>query len=225
IEIRTKDGSYDGTDDPMEVCLNTEACFTLNKAEWNDLEEGIVDIYAFEDLALPRAEVTGFTIRTTDGGDQWEPACFALRFDGEPVYCRDDLDIKIGTDDEDEVAEWSEGLGNQCTTCSTAPLTHGPILGAVTDTTANIWYRTDATRSATLRVADSADALNAADPIDFAYPSASTDFTETVTVSGLSAGQTAYYDIEVEGVRHGPWSLQTAPTGPVRARFAFGSCS
>lgn len=225
VEIRTKDGSYDGTDDPMEVCLNADTCFTLNKAEWDDLEEGIVDIYAFEDLALPRSEITGFTIRTTDGGDQWEPACFALRFDGEPVYCRDDLDIKIGTDVDEEVAEWSEGLGNQCTTCSTGPLTHGPILGAVTDTTANIWYRTDATRPAKLRVAASADALNAAEPIDYGYPAASTDFAETVTISGLSAGQTAYYDIEVEGVRHGPWSLQTAPAGPVRARFAFGSCS
>ncbi|MFT4977750.1 MAG: alkaline phosphatase D, partial [Myxococcota bacterium] len=225
IEIRTKDGSFDGTDDPMEVCLSEDICFSLDKAEWNDLEEGVVDIYAFEGLALPRSEVTGFTIRTTDGGDQWEPACFALRFDGEPVYCQDDLDIKIGTDDDDEVAEWSEPLANHCGTCSLSPLTHGPILGAVTTTTANIWYRTDATRPAKLRVAASVDALNTAEPIDYGYPTARDDFAETVTVSGLSAGQTAYYDIEVEGIRHGPWSLQTAPEGPVRTRFAFGSCS
>ncbi len=229
IEIRTKDGSYDGTDDPMYVCLSDDRCFSLNKAEWNDLEEGVVDIYAFEDLALARSAVEGFTIKTTEGDDQWEPACFSLRFDGEPVYCQDDLDLKIGNEVAGEVPEWTEpdALASHCTTCSLSPLTHGPILGAVTDTTANIWYRTDATRAVRLRVATSADALNTAAPVHYGYPAASTDFTQTVTVQGLSAGQTVYYDLEIEGVRHGPWSLQTAPApdGPVRTRMAFGSCS
>ena len=229
VEIRTGTGSYDGTDDVMEVCLSESACFTLAKDQWNDLEEGVVDIYAFEGLELPRSEVTGFTIRTQDGGDQWEPACFALRFDGEPVYCRDDLSLKIGDEEDEEVADWTdpEPLTNHCTTCSLSPLTHGPFVGAVTVATANIWYRTDATRSAKLRVSQTADGLNSSDPIDYAWPTASGDFTETVTVSGLGAGETLFYDLEVEGERHGPWTLQTAPTsaGPTRTRFAFGSCS
>ena len=227
IEIGTKDGSYDGTDDPMSVCLRSDTCFSLNKANWNDLEEGVVDILAVEALALARSDIEGFTIQTSAGGDQWEPACFSLRFDGEPVYCRDDLDLKIGSETADEVPSWTEpeALANHCRTCSTALLTHGPILGAVTEQTATIWYRTDATRQVLLRVAQSSDDLNTAAPVHYGYPAAVDDFTEEVRIEGLSAGQTFYYDLEIEGERLGPWALQTAPSGPTRMRFAFGSCS
>ena len=46
-------------------------------------------------------------------------------------------------------------------------------------------------------------------------------------IQGLSASTTYHYDVEVNGVRHGPWSFQT-PRGtdvPGHTRLAFGSCA
>jgi alkaline phosphatase D len=75
-----------------------------------------------------------------------------------------------------------------------------------------------------LRVADDADDLGTVTPIHTSWPSAETDFTDTVTIHGLTAGRTYAYNLTIEGVVYGPWDIRTpSPDSPVR--LAFGSCT
>ena len=228
VTVRTGSGATDGTDDGAEACLSETDCFSFNKPDWDDLEPGMVDTQVAEGVGRSRADFDRFTVRTRAGGNRWVPTCFSVRLDGEPVYCSEPTDLHIGTDG-DELPEWTDpaGLTAQCTTCFDQPLTHGPVVGATTSESATIWLRTDATRQVKLRVARSTDALLEADPVAYRYPSAATDFTEHIEVFGLSPGTTWHYDLELQGVRYGPWSLTTPPpdTGPTRLRLAFGSCA
>ena len=79
----------------------------------------------------------------------------------------------------DELTEWTDpdGLVSACTTCFDAPLTHGPMIGAVGSDHARIWLRTDATRQVTLRVTPTAAELTEAAPVAIRYPAAAQDFT------------------------------------------------
>jgi alkaline phosphatase D len=227
ITTRTGDDTYNGTDDGIDVCLSADRCFSVNKPSWDDLERGELDVAVFEDPGLDRAEVTGFAVEG-GGTNQWRPTCFSMRLDGEPVYCRDGLELAIGNEG-DELESWTEPdpLAAHCTTCFDAPLTHGPYVGAVGPDRARIWLRTDATRQVTLRVASSRGGLDTADPVAFRYPSADADFTEVIDVFGLSADTVHHYDLEVAGERFGPWTFTTAPPlgAASRWRLAFGSCS
>jgi alkaline phosphatase D len=225
ITIRTADSTFAGTDDPVQICFDGGSCVGADVTDWNDREPGNFDVlHASVDFA--RAEVTGFTVRTTDGGDQWRPAAFEVSFDGEPVYCRDALDVAIG-DASGEVMAWTDAFELHCDTAWDGFLTHGPLLGAVDANGARIWFRTDATRRAALRVADTPSGLDDAAPVAVRYPAAARDFTEVVHVVGLAPERTYWYDLEIDGVRSGPWSFLTsrADGAPGLLRFAFGSCS
>lgn len=227
ITVRTGDDTTNGTDEPIEACVADGVCLSLNKPAWDDLEVGVLDVAVFESLGLERSELTEFTLQG-GGADQWRPTCVSMRLDGEPVYCRDELDLPIGNE-EGELERWTdpEPLMAHCTTCFDTPLTHGPIIGAVGPEDARIWFRTDATRQVQVRVAASASALETAAPVAFRYPTAERDFTDVVTIYGLSPGTTYHYDLEVAGERHGPWTLTTAPAVGDASRWsmAFGSCS
>ncbi|MCK6526767.1 alkaline phosphatase D family protein [Myxococcota bacterium] len=228
VTVRTGGGTYDGTDDGAEVCLSDHDCFALDRPDWDDLEAGAVDGFAWEGLTLSRAALDRFTVRTLDGGDLWRPTCFAVSLDGEPFYCRDGLALEIGTEG-DEVASWTdpEGLGIACDGCWDAPLTHGPLLGPPEPGGARIWFRTDATRRVALRVAESDAGLASAPPVHVAWPGAEGDFTHAVRLEGLSPGAAWSYDLEVQGERFGPYRLVAGPEAGSAAplRFAFGSCS
>ncbi len=228
ITVRTGDGLTDGTDDGMDACLGPDRCLSLNKADWNDLETGLLDVQVLEGLGWSRADLTGFSLQTRGGANQWRPSCYEVRLDGDPIACRDGLDLRIGNEGS-ELPLWQDpdGWGQTCTTCFDSPITHGPLVGATGSDRARIWFRADATRPVRLRVADSASALASAAPVAIRYPSASADFAEQVDVLGLRPGTTWHYDLEVAGIRLGPWTFTTAPADdePTHLRLAFGSCS
>lgn len=225
IIVRVGDGTFDGTDDGTYVCLAPEVCFTLNNAEWNDMERSAIDKFGFEGVNLPRAEVSEVTLGMPDGSDRFGPTCLALRFDGEPVYCRE-FTLSLG-DAADEQLSWTdpEGLTSGCASCWPTVLTHGPMLGAVGTRDARVWWRTDGTRRSALRVARSAEALAEAAPVHVAWPDAIDDTTTTAQILGLEPDTTWFYDLEIDGARFGPWSFTTASEVPGPTRVAFGSCS
>jgi hypothetical protein len=226
VTIATHDAAYAGTDAQAEVCLG-DWCRSIDIEDWDDRERGGMDVYTWEAQGLPRADIPDFRIRTSDGQDRWAPAGFAVSLDGDGTYAHAGLDLLIGEGDADEVADWTDPLGLHDDTIWPSPLTHGPIQGAPPPDGARLWFRTDRTRRAVLRVAPTADALLDAPAVAVRYPAASQDFTEVVTLSGLGLGQTWSWDLTIDGERHGPWSLRSgdAPDTPGVRRVAFGSCS
>ncbi len=230
LTIRSGSGTYDGTDSYQELCLSGTACFSLDKPEWNDNEAGVTEVWAFEGAGLSRASLDRLTLQTDDGSDLWRPTCVAVSLDGEPFYCRDGLTVEMG-DETDETLSWTdpEGLGIHCLGCFDTPLTHGPLLGPTEPDGPRLWFRTDSSRRTVLRVAPNEGELTTAPPTHIAWPEASADFTHAVKIAGLSPASTWAWDLEIEGMRHGPWSFTTAPeagsSSPGGFRFAFGSCT
>ncbi|MBK6919391.1 MAG: alkaline phosphatase D family protein [Deltaproteobacteria bacterium] len=233
ISIRTGTDTNANTDSAMEACLGDGHCWSLDiPTTWNDRELGAWDVYAFEDLQIPREELDRFELRVAAGSgqDRWHPVAAGVAFDGEPIYCRNDMDVFLGSDGGAvEVASWvdPEGLDNHCATAWDSPLTFGPMIGAADPDGARLWYRTDATRAVRLRVAATAEALADAPVVHHGYPLASADFTQTVHVQGLQPDTQWWFDLEIEGERHGPWSFETAPRPDAagEVRVAFGSCT
>ncbi len=229
IGLRTHPGVNDGSDDPVTVCLAPGRCAPINVLDWDDREPGSHDLTHIEGLGWSRAELSAFTISTTAGADQWRPACFEVRLDGDPVYCREISGLAIG-DAAGESRSWTDPAGfggSSCETCAAATLTHGPMVGAVRHDSATVWLRTDATRRVALRVATSAGGLASAAPVALRYPVADRDFTESIDVFGLSPETSYLYELEVDGARTGPFRFTTppAPGAGTRLRVGLGSCA
>jgi len=223
---RTDTSTSSDSNDTLEFCVSADLCWSADIADWDDRAVGQIDVVTVEGISLDPALVEGLTVRTSAGGDQWRPVSFALSANGALLVTACDLEVKIGSESGEQTS-WSTGLGVGCESAWDAPLTSGPMVGAVDAGSARIWYRTDATRAVRLRVASTEAGLQDGPVVHTGYPGPDTDFTDVVTVGGLSAGTTWYFDIEVDGVRYGPWSFRTAPEPgtPARMRFAFGSCA
>ncbi|MSP56851.1 MAG: hypothetical protein EXR69_14800 [Myxococcales bacterium] len=226
ITIETATSTNADSDDPLYVCLG-DWCELINIADWDDRELGNFDVLTYEEAGLARDSVTGFQIYTTDGPDRWHPMGFAVSFDGEGVYTRSPEDLYIGDEASNEVTEWSDALGNHDDTIWPSPLTHGPMNGAPFAGGARVWLRTDRTRRVELRVAVTAADLPAAAPVATRYPGPATDFTEVIDVFGLAGAAEWAYDLTLDGVTYGPWTLVPGPAdgAPGVRRVAFGSCT
>ena len=230
ITVHTADADFASTDDPIEVCFpGIGLCAGLNVPDWNDRERNRWDVVQLPGNGASVDALDRMTIEVVSGTDRWEPEGFEVVVDGTPVFCRDDLDVFLGTEGGAEIPLWEdpEGFAMHCNTVWPAVLTHGPMVGSVSDTSARIWYRTDATRRTLLRVArDEAD-LPAAPVVDYGYPRYQDDFAETVEIQGLEPDTTYAFDLEIEGERFGPWTLHTAPPQGAAASWslAFGSCA
>lgn len=80
-----------------------------------------------------------------------------------------------------------------------AQLTHGPVVGAVTDTSARVFARTDTFGQVRIRYSPN-PSLSSARVTDGYATSADRDFTIQVPLAGLAANTIYYLDIVVDGV-------------------------
>jgi alkaline phosphatase D len=231
LAIQTGADAFAGTDaNAIEVCLTESDCFSLDIAEVDDFRTGEIDAYSFEGLNLPRSAVDRVEIRSSNGTDSWRPSCLEVHFDGEPVYCNNTLKEWFG-DGEEELTSWIDeaGLHRLCDTCYEAPLTHGPMIGALTPESAKLWVRTNATRGVGLHLTEE-DAIDATSTVvAWAYPTTETGFASTMQATGLEAGKRYAYGFTIdEQLYTDPdWHFQTPPPddSPTTLSLAFGSCA
>lgn len=96
-------------------------------------------------------------------------------------------------------------------------LTHGPMVGAVTDSSAKIWFRVKP--GATVQIEYALDPDFDADPrlSGVVTTSASDDYTGEVTVTGLAANSLYYYRILVDGEDKTPTPQPQFKTFPTDA--------
>ena len=180
-------------------------------------------------IPKPRNLFDEVTLRTTDNSsdNRWTPECIEVRLNGEPVHCQNSLPYHIGTGNEDEVDSWTEPLTNNCNTCWSSGVTHGPMVGPPTSDSVSVWLRADGTRLVGLRLGTELDLSNAP-VVDWAYPSANDDFTVVLSGMGLAPNTTYYYRVEVDGDTTQPVrEIQTAPElgTPGQLKIGLGSCS
>ena len=229
ITMVTADLDFAGTDEnSLSVCLTASDCFSLDTPDVNDNERGETNVHHYEGVGLPRASVDRVEIRSVNGVDRWEPACMAIQFDGEPMFCSALSGLQFG-EESDELQSWMapNGLALDCTSCDPSVLTHGPMIGAPEPDGGRVWARTDATRLVGLRVSETSD-LTSAPVVDWAWTSPTNDYAATLSVDNLAPDTLYWYGVEVDGVLMGAAEeLMTAPApGTATAMsFAFGSCS
>lgn len=108
-------------------------------------------------------------------------------------------------------------------------LLQGPMVGAVTPTSARLWVRVSHPCRVHVEFArrSEPDAVRMSAPVD---TSATDDYTAHLTLAELEAGTEYLYVIRIDG-GHDPYqstapaSFRTAPAGPARFAVAFGSCA
>lgn len=109
-------------------------------------------------------------------------------------------------------------------------LLHGPMPGAVTPESIQVWMRASGRFPVSLRYGTRPDLADAVDSAAVeAGPEA--DFTVRVALEGLAPDTTYYYRPYVGGEpakymeNLPPFQFRTAPEGPARFRLGFGSCA
>jgi phosphodiesterase/alkaline phosphatase D-like protein len=103
-----------------------------------------------------------------------------------------------------------------------ATLTHYPMVGAATDSTVNIWLRSDAAALAIVEYQPAGE--NWSQPLQSAAVSlaAENDFTGTVSLTNLSAGSLYDYRIRFDGaIQPGTSIFKTLPSQGTPAQFTF----
>lgn len=228
VAVRTGTGQDDGTkENQLSVCVTETGCFDLDVAGVDDFQRGAIDVYHFENVGIARGDVDRFQLRSVDGVDHWDPTAAAMQFDGEPVYCREGISVKLGNE-AGEVESWTdpEGVSLGCRSIYPSLLTHGPLLGAVSHDRAHVWARTDATRPVSLRIGRTPQASES-DSVLWRYPASGNDYTAHFEVLGLQPDQAYYYQVVVDGVPSERHAFTTAPPegAPTQLHFAFGSCA
>jgi len=233
VTIATATSENAETDDGVRICLADGECWSLDTPDVNDRERGETEVYHRTGLSIPRSALDRMTIESTSGAednDRWTPSCIDVRFDGEPVYCNDAIPVHIGTGaSRNEVRSWTDpaGLHEACTSCWGERLTHGPLLGPPTESSARLAVRTDATRRVGLRMGTTPDLTDSV-VVAWAVPRPEDDFTADLVVDGLRPDTRYYWRVDVDGVPAGSGGeVQTAPVPgtPSRLRFAYGSCT
>ena len=104
-----------------------------------------------------------------------------------------------------------------------ASIVHGPMLGALTDTSARVWIRTSVTSDFTVRVTDG--------DVERAFVGktrAEDDYTGIAELHGLSADTAYRYSVELakgQAPRIQAFRTYRAKGTPGRFRIAFGGCA
>ncbi len=234
VDVRTQDDAdgFSGTNARVWLCVTESDCVELDRPGVADLETGMLDRFHFYDLAIPRDQADHVELRieqSTDGVDDWAPACVSVAFDGEPVYCADPIPVVLG-DETGSVESWRDpdGLERRCERCGGAALAHGPMLGAIEPERARVWVRTHAKAQVGLRLSGG-PALATAPVVAWAEPAAEDDFAAVLEATGLMPDTTYYYGVEVDGVLVSEPGLRFTTAPPAgqagQYRFAWGSCA
>lgn len=112
---------------------------------------------------------------------------------------------------------------------TTHELVHGPLLGAVSPTSARVWVRTEHAALVEVRVS-STDDYEHPDARGSARSDPGSDFTAVVSIDGLAPSTNYTYQVLIDGKpvpRWTEWEFHTFPPtdsrGPVR--IAFGGCA
>lgn len=107
-----------------------------------------------------------------------------------------------------------------------ADYVHGPLLGAVTDTQAQVWVRTPSEASVRVVVEqDDGDGVHRSQTVQ---AQADRDFTAVARVEGLSPNTTYDYRLHVDGQEQpDEWTFCTFPEAGTPAAFeiGFGACA
>jgi alkaline phosphatase D len=119
---------------------------------------------------------------------------------------------------------------------STNHVTHGPMLGLVTENSVRVWARTHKAGEFTVRYGTSETPLDQTSAV--VKTNAGHDHTGSITLTGLKPGTTYHYQIYIGKVPSGPagsfLTLPSAeahreathnPKGLFNFRFQFGSCA
>ena len=116
------------------------------------------------------------------------------------------------------------GLLTSPSPASAAELTHGPVVGGVTSSSANIFIRTDLAANVVLRYGTDPNFATYLTTARFSTSSAS-DFTKIIPLTGLTADTTYYVNPVVKGVRQftGPPypTFKTFPAAESERDFNF----
>lgn len=227
--VRTGSGANDGTDsNTLSLCLNETRCFTMNVADVNDFRRGELDVYHFDGVDIPRSSVDRVELRSSNGADAWRPTCVEMQWDGEPVHCADGLTGIFGNA-TGELSRWRDpaGVHRGCRSCYPDPITHGPVVGAVSSQSARIMLRSDATRRVVLRVLDEA---RPGDPPRrlVGDPLPGDDFTLQFHVTGLAPAHAYNAEVEVDGrpsVARARFRTAPGEGSGGALRLALGSCA
>jgi alkaline phosphatase D len=233
-----------GSNDPYEVCLNDTNCFRLTKPGLDDYRAGEFDRYHIN-VNLPRSAVDRITFRPVppmSGATRTDAIridCLDMRFDGEPVYCADNLNQLVGlgnsAGEEPRYRELAP-LMNKCVSCERETglgvattgqkLVGGPQLGPPEAAKIRMKVRTDATRKVGLFLSTNAGGTDEV-PVAWAYPKPQDDFAVTLeSQSPLAPNQGYFYRVAVDNdIRTARFPVQTAKTAASKFRFAMGSCA
>lgn len=229
VVLRTSTNTNAGTDaNSLSVCLTATDCFGLDVVGVDDFEDGAVDEFVFEGVALERDAVDRVEIRSENGIDRYEPSCLVVHLDDELAYAADGLEgLYFGNEADNEMASWIDpgGLHVSVPTCHPDVLTHGPMRGWTSGNEARVWARTDGAHLLGLRVSQTADPADGA-LVAASYAKASDGFSVTLRTDQLEPGRAYTWWLEVDGVpRSEAAFLEAAPDGPAPFTLAMGSCA
>ncbi|MDP6946890.1 MAG: hypothetical protein QF464_22260, partial [Myxococcota bacterium] len=229
ITVRTASASADAaTDDDFELCLGEGLCLTLDTPGYDELEAGAVNEFLWPVDGLDASAITWVSISAGDAAtDNWRPTCISVVADGALLYCNDELgftSLGQGTGDDPGWTDLDKAT-KTCASCYPTVLSHGPLIGHTTSTSARVWLRTAYSAEVVVRYGTQAD-LADGESLAPAVPTMAEDFVTVVELTDLTPATTYFYEVTVDGtVARSGLSFTTAPAGPASFDVAFGSCA
>lgn len=216
-------------------CLRNDMCFgPLNHAGPDDYARGLTDTYRIENVELSLSEIEEITFKA-NGSDGWQPTCIEVQWNGNPLYCNDSLDSVWVQTDGDVAWTAQDSIGDNLVhfdgcvrgTCYPSEVAAGPIVGAVTSHSANVWVRAAVQHLVEIRVSENLADLEFSEPVVSASPRHQDDYALTLRVNDLSPSTLYYYNVRIGATTTVPRAFSTAPPVGSQEPFTFvtGSCT
>ncbi|GMV44529.1 MAG: hypothetical protein AMXMBFR64_62450 [Myxococcales bacterium] len=229
LVVRTQDENEAGDPESLSLCLSEHTCLAFDSTDRAWLRAGRVDHFRYDVAESALAKMDRLSLERRSGAPRttaWRPDCLALIVDGELRFCRDDLALDEARE-HSASQRWAEAdiAHKGCGGCYGSPITHGPMVGRTTSTTALIWTRAAWSLPVSVRwsLSPSMEPAQETPPV---IASMIDDFVVTVRLSELEPESRIHYQVLADGEPVGPpRSFRTASRGASRVRIAFGSCT